>query len=142
MLLPLERRSITMKRTLVIVTLCLLLAATVGTTAVVAKQADSTSQAGTTPVYQFDVSPSGKIVIIMPDTGDKPTYVYSGEGFVPGETYILQFHITGVTGAAPIGSGVASPEGVVVIVGTIDSELVQNKIMQNEGDFLIGQHVL
>ena len=46
-----------MKRTLVIVTLCLLLAATVGTTAVVAKQADSTSQAGTTPVYQFDVEP-------------------------------------------------------------------------------------
>lgn len=61
-------------------------------------------------------------------------------GLTPGATYILQYHQTPGAGAAPIGSGVASSAGTVLIVGKLDaSEL---SLIQSPGNFLVGTHVL
>ena len=125
-----------MKRTLVIATLCVFLVAAAGTTAAVAKPAD-TPQAGKSPIYQFDVQPGGKIVI----NKEKQTFVFTGNGLLPSTNYILQYYVTGRLGAMVIGSGVSNPGGVVVIKGTLnDGQL--DTIMNNPGTFYNLQHVL
>jgi hypothetical protein len=61
-------------------------------------------------------------------------------GLTPGATYILQYHKTPGTGAAAIGSSVASPAGTVLIVGKLDADKLS--LIQNPGNFLLGTHVL
>jgi hypothetical protein len=78
------------------------------------------------------------IVIIDTHTGWF-TCIAKG-GLMPGATYILQYHKTPGTGAAVIGSGVASPAGTVLIVGKLDASKLT--LIQNPGNFLIGTHVI
>jgi hypothetical protein len=59
-------------------------------------------------------------------------------GLTSGATYILQYHKTPGTGAAAIGSGVASSEGTVLIVGKLDASKLS--LIQSPGNFLIGTH--
>ncbi len=73
-----------MKRTLTIATLCVLLLATIGTTAAVAEQKEKSS------VYHFDIKASdshgpGKLTINL----NKHTFVFTGKGFRPDTRYWL-----------------------------------------------------
>ncbi|MGZ4846551.1 MAG: hypothetical protein ACXV3E_01990 [Halobacteriota archaeon] len=96
-----------MKRTFAIATLCVLLVATVGTTAAVAEQRGKSS------VYQFDVvgaQGAGKLTINL----DQHKYVFTGKGFAPYTRYWLQCDALGRT----FGSVVTNPAGNLNFQGT------------------------
>ncbi len=98
-----------MKRMLAIITLCVLLLATVGTTAAVAEHKGKSS------VYQFNVAAtdqgSGKLKVNL----DQRTYSFTGKGFVANERYWLQCPALGRT----FGSVVANPAGNLNFQGTL-----------------------
>jgi hypothetical protein len=80
-----------MKRILVFALLCMLLVATVGTTAVVAEPHDS-PQTAKSSIYLFDVTYNGKVVgklFVYIKDPDAATYVFLAYGLTPLTKYEL-----------------------------------------------------
>jgi PKD repeat protein len=109
-----DRGEHKMKRTLAIVVLCMLLLATVGTTAAVA------NQAGKSPVYQFDVMSGNTAVGKLTVNTKQQTFVFNGHGLTPGETYYLYDTSQGMR---YVGSGVANNGGNVHIEGAFPTAI-------------------
>ncbi len=108
----------TVKRsTLIALTLCVVMLASVRLGIVTAKQATITPQEGNSPTYQYNVTLAGKAVgTLKIDTTNpsKPTYVFNGKGVTKGTTYHLYY----LTSAMPptgsyLGSVVANNGGNV-----------------------------
>jgi len=118
------------RKTILAFTLCAVLVSTMAATSVVS--------ACQSPIRVYPVAGANEgAVKINMKTG---TFTCIACGLTPCATYYLQYHVTGRTGAAVIGSGVANPVGKVVITGKLDtSDLV---LIQSPGDFLIGQYVV
>ncbi len=113
-----------MKRTLVIVTLAMLLLAGLGTTAAAAKP-DDRPQMGNSQVYQYDVMFEGHVagkIVINARNADAPTFVFNGNWPYPGSMCYLRYRVIDVLGTAPIGEGLTNAEGHITIKGTISAE--------------------
>lgn len=103
----------TMKRTLVIATMCMLLLATVGATVAVAKEK---APAGSSDVYQYDIqldpTGTGKLVVNV----KQQTFVFNAKGCTPGTTYYL-YYTTASTGRVDLGWATADAYGRVSMQG-------------------------
>lgn len=100
-----------MKRmSLIAVTLCLLLLATVGAGVVVAKQEVKAPQ--DSKVVQFDVTYGGEVVGKLVINTIQQTFVFNGKGLTPGTEYFL------IVSMRSIGSAEATNGGTVHIQGT------------------------
>jgi hypothetical protein len=103
-----------MKRmTLIAVTLCVLLLTTVGTGAVMAKQASPPSDR----VMQFDVTYQGKAVGKLIINTNAQTYVFNGKGLAPDTTYYLVCKVF----MRSVGSAKATHGGTVHIQGSCNN---------------------
>ncbi len=105
-----------MRRTLALATLCVLLLATAGATAVGAKQPD-TPQEGKSSVYHFDIPATdahgpGKLMIDL----KQKQFTFTGDGFVPGKTYWVWCE---ASGPHTLGSVTANPAGHVAVTGRL-----------------------
>jgi len=119
-----------MRKTILAFTLCAVLVSTVAATSVVS--------ACQSPIRVYPVAGANVgVVKVNMKTG---TFTCIACGLTPGATNYLQYHVTGRTGAAVIGSGVANPVGKVIITGKLDTSDLA--LIQNPGDFLIGPYVV
>lgn len=121
---------------LTIVVLALLLCATVPITATA--KAPSYTQ-NESPIRVASVDGAGQGVVIV-NTHTGWFVCVAKVPFTHGTTYYLQYHRTDTTGAAVFGKGVASPMGIVVIVGKLSNR--QLDLISQPGEFIIGQFVL
>ncbi|MGZ4936679.1 MAG: hypothetical protein ACXV4C_09060 [Halobacteriota archaeon] len=100
-----------MRRTLAILALVMLLLATVGTTAAIAKPGQNS---GKSPVYKWDVNvdPTGTGTLTI--NAKAHTFVFNGNGLTSGATCYVYTSLS----AAPLGSAVVPASGTVHITGT------------------------
>jgi hypothetical protein len=131
----------TTRRTIFTVVIISILALSTISVASATLAANTQTKAATLPQLPIRIAPVTGVdtgFIIIDTHAGWFTCIAKG-GLTPGATYLLQYHVTGRTGAGVIGSGVASSAGTVFIVGKLDaSEL---SLIQNPGDFKIGAHV-
>lgn len=119
-----------MKRySVVVVALCLMMA-TVGAGAAPAKQDQNPRQAGSSPVYFYDVAASdthgkGKLQIDV----DKHTFVFNGQDFQPSAQITLRAKAAGSDDSVIFAIGKATPSGNLHISGTWEAEAAPTEIV-------------
>ncbi|MGA3198652.1 MAG: hypothetical protein ABSD89_04525 [Halobacteriota archaeon] len=120
---------------------CLLLVTTIGAIPAGALPvAPKGVQASKSPISIFSViAPDGKVggIIIIDTHSGHFVCVCCDHGMVPGTTYLLQYSISGRTGATFIASGVASKNKCLLLTGTLDPSL-----LKYPGIFFLGLHVI
>jgi hypothetical protein len=108
--------------TLALAVLCLMMIATVGSGAAIAKQDENPSQAGESSIYFYDVAASdnhgkGKLVIDV----DKHTFVFNGQDFRPGRN--IQIIVDTESGVHIVGQGESTKSGNVHVEGEWEGAL-------------------
>jgi hypothetical protein len=107
------------RTTSIAVAVCLILIASIGASAVAARQDSNPRQAGASSVYFFDVAAtdthgSGKLMINL----DEKKFVFNGKDFEPSRMYVLQARAASGTDLHVFASAVATPSGNLHVEGT------------------------
>ncbi len=104
---------------LIAAALCLIMITMIGAGVVAAKQTENPRQAGSSPVYLFDVKATdthgaGKLMINLAEH----KFIFNGKDFDPDKTLYLQYRIGNLQGIHTFASATATPSGNIHIEGT------------------------